>query len=261
MITALAVDDEAPAVQRLVGMLEAIGDVEVIGTSASVAEAELFLRERVPDVVFLDMTMPGRQGLDLLPAIDPRTKVVFTTAHEHYALAAFERGAIDYLLKPFDQARLETAVLRARAAIGSTVDVAHVRTGSPEAAGVEPTGRLAIGDTVTIPRERGRTVAVVPLVDVAWIEAVQNYSRVQAVGAEAVLVSRSLAAWEELLPAEQFLRVSRSLIVHLARLRSTEWRSREQTLLFFAGLERPLPVGRTAAARLKEVLRAGAERA
>jgi two-component system LytT family response regulator len=261
MITALVVDDEAPAVGRLVGMLEEIGDVEVIGTSGSVSEAELFLRERVPDVVFLDMTMPGRQGLDLLPSVDPRTKVVFVTGHENYAIAAFDRGALDYLLKPFDRTRLETAVLRVRAAVGAATPVAHVRTAAAEAAGAESAVRLAIGDKVTIPRERGRTVAVVPLADVAWIEAVQNYSRVQVGGEEPLLVNRSLAAWEELLPIEQFCRVGRSLIVQLARLRSTQWQSRDQTLLFFEGLERPLPVGRTAAARLKDVLRAGDERA
>jgi two-component system LytT family response regulator len=256
MITALVVDDEAPAVGRLVGMLEEIGDVDVIGTSGTVTEAEIFLRERAPDVVFLDMTMPGRQGLDLLPSVDPRTKVVFVTAHEHYALAAFDRGAIDYLLKPFVRARLETAVRRVRAAVEAAAAAAPVRPEAAEAA-AEPPGRLAIGDTVSIPRERGRSVAVVPLADVVWIEAVQNCSRVQFAGAPPVLVNRSLAAWEDLLPAERFARVSRSLIVQLARLRSTQWQSRDQTLLFFEGLDRPLPVGRTAAARLKELLRAG----
>lgn len=261
MITALVVDDEPLAVQRLVGMLESQGDVEVIGTSGSVAEAELFLRERVPDVVFLDMTMPGRQGLDLLPSVDPRTKIVFVTAHENYAIAAFERGALDYLLKPFGRERLETTLVRLRAALGAASDVSYLRAGAEEPSGAELTGRLAIGDKVSIPRERGRTVAVVPLADVAWIEAVQNYSRVQLAGEEPLLVNRSLAAWEDLLPTEQFCRVGRSLIVQLARLRSTQWQSRDQTLLYFEGLEKPLPVGRTAAARLKEVLRAGDERA
>jgi two-component system LytT family response regulator len=261
MITALVVDDEAPAVGRLVGMLEEIGDVEVIGTSGSVTEAELFLRERAPDVVFLDMTMPGRQGLDLLPSVDPRTKVVFVTAHEDYALAAFDRGAIDYLLKPFARARLETAVRRVRAAVEAAAASARVSPEAAESAVAEPPGRLAIDDTVSIPRERGRSVAIVPLADVVWIEAVQNCSRVQLAGTPPVLVNRSLAAWEELLPAERFVRVSRSLIVQLARLRSTQWQSRDQTLLFFDGLDRPLPVGRTAAARIKEVLRASEERA
>lgn len=258
MITALVVDDEALAVARLTGMLESAGDVEVIGTSASVAEAERFLRDRVPDVVFLDMTMPGRQGLDLLPSIDPRTKVVFVTAHEHYAIAAFERGALDYLLKPFGPERLETTLVRLRGALGAAADVAHLRAAAEPQ--VAPPGRLAIGDKVSIPRERGRTVDLTPLADVAWIEAVQNYSRVQLVGEEPLLVNRSLAAWEELLPAEQFCRVGRSLIVQLTRLRSTEWQSRDQTLLYFEGLAASLPIGRTAAARLKEALRAGDER-
>ena len=256
MITALVVDDEPRAVDRLAAMLEASGLVEVIGTAGNVDDAERFLAGRVPDVVFLDIDMPRRLGIDLVASLPAGTQLVFVTAHEHYALAAFDRGAIDYLLKPFVRARLETAVRRVRAAVEAAAAAAPVRPEAAEAA-AEPPGRLAIGDTVSIPRERGRSVAVVPLADVVWIEAVQNCSRVQLAGTPPVLVNRSLAAWEELLPAERFARVSRSLIVQLARLRSTQWQSRDQTLLFFEGLDRPLPVGRTAAARLKELLRAG----
>ena len=187
--------------------------------------------------------------------------MVFVTAHETYALAAFDRGALDYILKPVAKERLETAVMRLRAALGTTADVAHVRTEPARPAAGTRAGRLAIGDMVTIPRERGRTTTVVPLADVAWIEAMQNYSRVQLCGAEPVLVNRPLAEWEDLLPAEQFCRVGRSLIVQVTRLRSTQWQSRDQTLLFFEGLDKPLPVGRAAAVRIKEILRAGDERA
>jgi two-component system LytT family response regulator len=259
MITALVVDDESLAVQRLTGMLETMPDVDVIGTSSSVAEAERFLRRRVPDVVFLDMTMPGRLGIDLLPSVDPRTAVVFVTAYDTFAVTAFERGAVDYLLKPFDRERLELALTRVRARLAARAEEATAEQVSPEE-GADREARLSIGDLVAIPRERGRKLARVPVADIVWIEAVQNCSRVQVGGENSVLMNRPLAEWEALLPAGQFDRIGRSLIIQVGRLRSSEWQSRDQTLLFFEGVEAPLPIGRTASARVKELLRAAEER-
>lgn len=245
MMTALIVDDEPMAVQRLSSMLETSGDVEVIGTAASVPEAELFLEARTPDVVFLDMTMPGPQGIELLPRVSPRTRVVFVTAYESYALTAFERGALDYLLKPFSRERLERTLQRLRDAIDSSRESLPP---GPADGGLDMSGK------VSFQRMGGKAVDRTALTDIAWVEALQNCSRVQECGRPPVVVTRSLAEWEKLLPPEQFARVGRSLIIQASRVRSMQWQSRNQTLLFFEDVEKPLPIGRAVAARVREIL-------
>lgn len=255
-ITALLVDDEPKAIERLAGLLESFDGIDVIGTARSVDDAERFLAGRVPDVVFLDVNMPGRLGVDLVASVPKTTKVVFVTAHEAHAVAAFRAGAVDYLLKPFDRDRLAVTLERLEALTPATRGEEAAQSGD------ESVGRIGEAshdthDAVTLSMNRGRSIDVVPYAEIAWIEAVQNYSRVQARGRSAVIVRRTMQEWEALLAAAGFRRISRSLIVNLPAIRSTQWQSRDQTLLFFTGVEGSLPIGRTAMARLKELLASG----
>lgn len=247
MITALLVDDEPKAIDRLADLLEGFETIDVIGRARSVDEAERFLKGRVPDVVFLDITMPGRLGVDLLGSVPKGTKVVFVTARENYAVDAFRAGAVDYVLKPFDRDRLQITVERLEQVLASD--------GGPGTA-PQPRAGEAGGDhdqavELALGRGRARTV---PYADILWIEAVQNYTRVQVAGEEPVILRRTMGEWEALLPSVEFPRISRSLFVQLARIRSTQWQSRDQMLVLFAGLDEPLPIGRTPMARLKELL-------
>ena len=249
MITALIVDDEPRAVDRLAAMLEASGLVEVIGTAGNVDDAERFLAGRVPDVVFLDIDMPRRLGIDLVASLPAGTQLVFVTAHEGHAVDAFRHGALDYVLKPFDEERLAVTLGR----LAKAASESEGRPG-PEAA-PETAGTAADLATVRLVFDAGRGVELVPLAEVAWIEAVQNYSRVQAAGRKPGIVRRTMQEWEDLVrPTGEFHRLGRSLIVRLPSLRSTQWQSRDQTLLFFTGVAEPLPIGRAAAGRLKELL-------
>jgi two-component system LytT family response regulator len=257
MITALLVDDEPKAIDRLTEMLEAFESIDVIGRAQSVAEAERFLRGRSPDVVFLDITMPGRLGVDLLGSIPQGTAVVFVTAREGYAIDAFRSGAVDYVLKPFDQDRLAITVERLEQRFAANegrgtgepaaADVGGNRTKAREISGDE-------GQAVRLANGRGPGFVVVPYATIAWIEAVQNYTRVQIIGEQPTVVRRTMQEWEALLPPA-FARISRSLIVQVPMIRSTQWQSRDQMLVFFAGLDEPLPIGRTPMARLKDLLR------
>jgi two-component system LytT family response regulator len=249
MITALIVDDEPRAVDRLAAMLDESGQVEVIGTAANVDDAERFLAGRVPDVVFLDIDMPRRLGIDLVASLPAGTKLVFVTAHEGHAVDAFRHGALDYVLKPFDAERLAVTLGRLATAMGDS-EARPAPVAEPAPADI--TADLA---TVRLVFDAGRGVELVPLAEVAWIEAVQNYSRVQAAGRKPGIVRRTMQEWEELVrPTGEFHRLGRSLIVRLPSLRSTQWKSRDQTLLFFTGVAEPLPIGRAAAGRLKELL-------
>lgn len=254
MITALVVDDEPRAVARLAEMLEASGAVDVIGTAANVDDAERFLAGRVPDVVFLDIDMPGRLGVDLVASIPPGTRLVFVTAHEGHAVDAFRHGAVDYVLKPFDTERLTITLGRLAAAPPGAPSGAPPADTPPAATDERP----AALDAVRLTFDAGRRVELVPLDDVAWIEAVQNYTRVQASRRTPAVVRRTLQEWDELLGSDRgFHRLGRSLIIRLAALRSTQWQSRDQTLLFFTGISEPLPIGRAAATRLRELLDQG----
>jgi DNA-binding LytR/AlgR family response regulator len=256
MITALLVDDEPKAIDRLAEMLEAFESIDVIGRAQSVADAERFLRGRSPDVVFLDITMPGRLGVDLLGSIPQGTAVVFVTAREGYAIDAFRSGAVDYVLKPFDHDRLAITVERLAQRFAANegggtgepaaADVGGNRTKAREISGDE-------GQAVGLANGRGAGFVVVPYATIAWIEAVQNYTRVQIIGEQPTVVRRTMQEWEALLPPA-FARISRSLIVQVPMIRSTQWQSRDQMLVFFAGLDEPLPIGRTPMARLKDLL-------
>jgi two-component system LytT family response regulator len=256
MITALLVDDEPKAIDRLAEMLEAFETVDVIGRARSVDEAERFLRGRAPDVVFLDITMPGRLGVDLLGSVPHGTAVVFVTARDNYAVDAFRAGAVDYVLKPFDHDRLAITVERLEQRFAANegrgtgepaaADVGGNRTKAREISGDE-------GQAVRLANGRGPGFVAVPYATIAWIEAVQNYTRVQIIGEQPTVVRRTMQEWEALLPPA-FARISRSLIVQVPMIRSTQWQSRDQMLVFFAGLDEPLPIGRTPMARLKDLL-------
>ena len=121
MITALLVDDEPKAIERLASLLEAFDAVDIVGTAATADDAERFLAGRSVDVVFLDINMPGRLGIDLAGRLPHRTKVVFVTAHEDYAIQAFREGAVDYILKPVDRDRLAITLDRLDAPLAGVV--------------------------------------------------------------------------------------------------------------------------------------------
>ena len=292
MITAAIVDADAEAAARLSrllsGSLAGPAMVEVVGTAGNRAAARRLLRDRRPDVAFVDPKMPGRGGSELLSIIDPVTRIVIVTSDDSFAMAAFAHGAIDYLLKPSSPERLAvtlqrleqsiapagsrpaerqpgrrddekrpTATPRQRDAARPTDAVAADATGQPPAAGT-PGSPLTIADKVALFRERGRTVELVPVADIIWVEALQNYTRLQLRGGKPIVLKRTLAEWQAILPPDHFGRIGRSLIIQLARLRSTRWQSRDETLLVFEGVENTLPIGRSAAARLKEIFRGGA---
>lgn len=248
MIKVLVVDDEPRAVARLSTMLTKTESVEVIGTARNVTEAEEFLKRRVPDVIFLDIDMPGRRGVDLLDSVPTGTKVVFVTAHEGHAIDAFRFGAVDYVLKPFDTERLAVTLTRL---VGKVEE-------EPTASEMRLTGPGRGSSSVNLVFDSGRSVEIVALADIAWIEAVQNYTRVQAVERKPGIIRRTLREWEEVLAGSgEFHRLDRSLIIRLPALRSTQWQSRDQMLLVFHGVTEPLPIGRVSMRRLRELLGTG----
>jgi len=266
MLSALLVDDERPANERMRKLLAAHGGIEVIGAASSVQEAQVILDTQRPDVVFLDVEMPGATGLQLLPSVPRSTQVVFVTAHETYALNAFAAGALDYLVKPVDLERLTETVrrlekmaslLRLKANITPEPDEQD-DDGIDEGANHASTTALGLTDTITVPlSEKGRT-AVVTIGDICWIEGLRNFTRVgMKTPGRIMLFRRRLGDWERELPSNLFERLGKSLVVQAAAIQETEWRSRDETLVTFAADLEPLVIGRSTALRLREILTRG----
>jgi two-component system LytT family response regulator len=194
-VRALIVDDEPLARTRLQRLLRARADVEVVGAAANADAAVEKITELAPDLIFLDIQMPGLGGFDVLRQIggSGRPFVIFTTAHAQYALRAFEVHALDYLLKPFDAERLNASLDRALPMIGSS----------------EWTERFIV-------KSPGR-IMFLRADEIAWIAAADNYVYLHVNGASH-LVRDSLKAMEKKLDPELFARVHRSAIVNLSSI-------------------------------------------
>jgi|688.fasta_scaffold77603_2 DNA-binding LytR/AlgR family response regulator len=247
MISVLLMDDEPAANARTRGLLEAHPKVLVIGVVESVAEAIAFMKQRKPDVILMDVNLPGQHGLELLPWVNAsQTAIVFVTAYDHYAVTAFDAGAIDYMVKPVSPERLALMVERMEASITKRQQKTEAETNKC---------RLLLHDSLSFAVSGTKELRICQLSDIVWIEAMQNYSRIQLKNEPNILtVRRSLSEWQELAGEPFFFRLTRSLMIQIDSLRSTEWNSRNQSFLRFDQVMQPLSIGRQAAARLKEIL-------
>jgi two-component system LytT family response regulator len=211
-IHALVVDDEALARSNVTVLLRPDPEIEIIQECGSGAEAITEIRNSKPDLVFLDVQMPECDGFDVLEMLgrDLPPAVVFVTAYDHYALRAFETGALDYLLKPFDNARFQCALVRAKEKIANResnlIENKLLNSGSPK-----PVERIAI-------RGSGQVVFLKPA-EIDWVEAADYYSCLH-VGPKRHLLRRSIADLEQDLDPSIFCRIHRSTIVNLERVRS-----------------------------------------
>jgi len=201
MMRVLIVDDERLARAELRRMLASHPGVTIVGEAANAAEAALQVAALQPDLLLLDVQMPGGSGFDLLATLDDAPEVIFTTAFDQYALQAFEASALDYLMKPIEPQRLAAALERAAARLG-----------------IEPTPSAA-------PRKLfirdGERCWFVRLEDIRLFESEGNYTRLYFDGATPLL-ARSLLQLEQRLDPQQFFRANRRHIVNLAAVRGIE---------------------------------------
>ena len=203
-IRALVVDDESLARRNLTVLLNRDPDIGSVAECASGLDAIQEIRKSKPDLVFLDVQMPECGGFDVLELLgnDLPPTIIFVTAYDEYALRAFEAGALDYLLKPFDDARFGRALSRAKEKL------AHYLPPQPRAP-----ERLVV-------RSRGQ-VLFVSVADIDWIEAAGYYACLH-VGSDTHILRRSLSELEQDLGDEKFVRIHRSLVVNLERIRGLE---------------------------------------
>jgi two-component system, LytTR family, response regulator len=208
-IRALVVDDEPLARERVLTLLQHETDVEVVGECSDGGQAVSAIQQHSPDLVFLDVQMPGCDGFEVIQNIgtERMPMVIFVTAYDQYALRAFEVHALDYLLKPFDEERLNEALDRAVKIVRGTRDYNEGRA---------PLTRLIV-------REPGR-ILFLDASDVDWIEAAENYVYLHA-GAKKHLVRGTIKSFAERLDPARFARIHRSAIVNLSRVKELVPRS------------------------------------
>jgi two-component system LytT family response regulator len=216
----LIVDDEPLARERIRNLLTDDPEVEIVGEAADGSSAVDAILRLQPELVFLDVQMPEMDGfavLEALEALDPSRvpAVVFVTAFDRYALRAFEVVALDYLLKPFDEARFRAALGRARLQIRSreTAELGRKLGGLLEALGRKHAKRLAIKDA-------GR-VTFMSTGEIRWIEAQGNYVRLHGDG-ESRMLRRTMKAIGDRLDPARFVRIHRSIIVNLDHVRELQ---------------------------------------
>ncbi len=208
MIRTLIVDDEPPARALVREYLADLPQIDVVGECANGREAIAAINQKAPDLVFLDIQMPGLSGFDILPRLDVMPRIIFATAYDEYAIQAFETGAIDYLLKPYTRGRLRKAVERV---LAQQQDPSHLQT-ILEAATPRPVypERLLV--------RTGDKIVPVAVADLVWAEAAGDYTTLHTTK-NSVLCSLGLGALAKRLDPQRFARVHRSALIALDAVR------------------------------------------
>ena len=231
----LIVDDEPLALDYMEMLLESVPDVNIVGRCRSGREALATLQQKTVDLMFLDIQMPGLNGLDVVKRCqsDVMPVVVFATAYDEYAVRAFEANAVDYLLKPFVAERVSEAVLRAKDRLLSVALQSGKEAAVAAIAGLEGGSELLAGDAqdkpTRLPIKDGPHTHLVELGTIDWIDAAGDYMCVHAEGNVHILRS-TMKDLEAKLSAD-FVRIHRSTIVNMRKIRAVDTLPKGECLL------------------------------
>ena len=248
-IRAVIVDDEPLARKRILDLLRDNTDIRVVGECGSGNAAMELLEREKPDLMFLDVQMPEVDGFELLEAAEASVPaVIFVTAYDKYALRAFDAQAVDYLLKPFNEARFQQALQRAKEKIGKAtagpMNAELLSLLKDVQAGRKPAERLVI--------KSGGRVLFLKAAEIDYVEAAGNYLNLY-VGKETHLIRETMQSLEARLDPERFLRIHRSTIVNLERIKELQpWFGGEYVVILRDG--RKLTLSRTYRARVQQLL-------
>jgi len=253
-VRALIVDDEELGRQMLRSLLASDEDVEIVGEAASASEAQRKIAELQPDLVFLDIEMPGGNGIELLQAIgEPAPYVIFVTAHPEFALPAFEVQAADYIMKPVQRQRFMGSVVRAKQRIAErrVAGLARKIVGVVGANGygeARPAAKYLDRMTIRVRRH----MFAIEVSEIVWIQGASQYSRVHTKNGE-YLMSRTLASLECELDPRKFFRIHRSAIVNAAHVREVRSSGDGRYNIYLHGGQ-ALPMGRARREILEKLL-------
>lgn len=245
--TALIADDEPLLRERLAGLLARLWpELRVVAEARNGREAVELFDEHAPQVVFLDVHMPGMNGVEAARAIDRRAPVVFVTAYEQYAVQAFEQGALDYLVKPFDEARLADTVQRLQSRLAAP-------PARPADAMAPVLDRLAEELRARTPARQhlqwikasmGASLKLIPVAEVAYLKSDEKYTLVVHDGGEA-LIRKTIRELADELDPDRFVQIHRSVIVNLHHVTQVVRGANETADVHLKGRAERLPVSRS----------------
>ena len=247
-LRAILVDDESLARTHLASRLKAHPEIEIVGEADDVPSAFALVKSAGPDVIFLDIQMPKKNGFALLPKLEsltPQPAVVFVTAFDEYAIRAFEANALDYLTKPVSPERLAKTISR----------LFRHEAHSPLPSS-EKSERLGMEDLVLL--RDGSLSMMVKVREISAIESDGDYTRIllpnEAGKERKLLMKQTLATWENQLPEEPFSKVSRSLLVNTKAVSRLVKKDPASWELHLEGITAPILLSNLESKRLREVL-------
>jgi two-component system, LytTR family, response regulator len=250
-IRLVVVDDEPPARDLVRQYLEGCDGYEIVAFCRDGFEAVKAVDEHSPEILLLDVQMPKLNGFEVLELLEEPPQVIFTTAHDEYALRAFEVAAVDYLLKPFEADRLIQALARARARLEVETDAPETSLPRESSDRLRQARNAEQGPAARLVARDGASVRVIPRGEIDYLEARDDYVLIHATPGT-FRKKQPLGELEELL-GDGFVRIHRGYLVQLDRLREIEPYAKDSRVAFLADGTR-LPVSRTGYARLRELL-------
>lgn len=242
ILDVLIVDDERLSRRWLRGLLDNHPQVRVVGEASGVSAARELLSKLQPDAVFLDVQMPPDTGFSLLSHLPGKTRVVFVTAYEEFAVKAFDAHAVDYLLKPVHPTRLEETVLRLR----TPGPVPDYHRGCDDTLPLELQHLMPIRD--------GAVLRMIPVSHIAAIQSEGSYTRILVSGQAPLMVLQPLKNWERKLPSPPFVRLDRSCIVNMSRIQEVQSVDRNCAKMTLHDIGTSFRLGRVALQRLRKFL-------
>ena len=212
MIKCIAIDDEPLALGQIEKYINSVPDLQLVALCHSAAAAEQTMQTEAVDLLFVDVNMPDKSGVEFVSELDNPPMIIFTTAYSEYAIDGFRLDAVDYLLKPFSLADFQRAVDKVR----SLKELHTLRDERDTVAEAEPMADSAKNDCISIKADY--KVSLVRYADIIFVESVGEYVRLHLVSGQKIMTLLRLKNMESALPSDKFMRVHRSYIVNLGHV-------------------------------------------
>ena len=236
-LNAIIVDDERLARKELRSLLGDFDQINVVGEAEDLSKTIALIKDRKPDVVFLDIQLRNENGFDLLEKIKPNFKLIFVTAFDEFAIRAFEINALDYLLKPVNPDRLATAIERLFEDDEEPKEDTELR-------------KLEMDDRLFI--EINERSCFLKISEISHITASGDYTEIFMTDRNTSLIEKPLREWEERLPKKYFTRIHRSTIINLEQIDKIEILFNRTMEVYLRNFTQPFKVSRRFATQLKE---------
>lgn len=236
-INTIIIDDERPARKELLFLLKAFPEIIVVGEADNIDEASLLINKHKPEIVFLDIQLAGENGFELLEKVVVNFKIIFVTAFDDFAIKAFDVNATDYLLKPVDPARLEKALKRVLESSDKKSPIVK---------------KFDYNDSIYV-KLNNSTAKFLEINSIIVITSVGNYTKLETRDGSNYIILKTMKQWEEELPANFFVRASRSSIINIKYIIKIENYKKSHHKIFLKNIEESFEISRNCFQNFKNV--------